>query len=106
MGLIGVSTGRDKESFRVAVAWRPAGAGRQSNGRNVSISKFAKGILAGAVMFGGFASVAMAQDITVGLITKTEGNPFFVKMREGAAGEGRGTRSRPAHLRRQVRRRQ
>ncbi|WP_299638374.1 sugar ABC transporter substrate-binding protein [Devosia sp.] len=28
--------------------------------------------------------VALAQDTTVGLITKTETNPFFVKMREGA----------------------
>ena len=28
--------------------------------------------------------VAVAQDVTVGLITKTETNPFFVKMREGA----------------------
>ncbi|HEY4202937.1 MAG TPA: sugar ABC transporter substrate-binding protein [Devosiaceae bacterium] len=40
--------------------------------------------LAGAVMFGLMASSsAYAADI-VGLITKTEGNPFFVKMREGA----------------------
>ncbi|MBV9243737.1 MAG: sugar ABC transporter substrate-binding protein, partial [Methylobacteriaceae bacterium] len=27
---------------------------------------------------------AMAQQITVGLITKTNTNPFFVKMKEGA----------------------
>ncbi len=27
---------------------------------------------------------AMSDDVLVGLITKTEGNPFFVKMREGA----------------------
>ena len=31
-----------------------------------------------------FAGTAIAGDIVVGLITKTEGNPFFVKMREGA----------------------
>ena len=30
------------------------------------------------------ASASFAQDIKVGLITKTETNPFFVKMREGA----------------------
>ena len=38
--------------------------------------------LAGAVAFA-FIGTASAGDI-VGLITKTEGNPFFVKMREGA----------------------
>ena len=30
------------------------------------------------------ASPAHAQDIVVGLITKTDTNPFFVKMKEGA----------------------
>lgn len=39
--------------------------------------------IVGALVLG-VASSASAQDI-VGLITKTEGNPFFVKMREGAA---------------------
>jgi len=35
-----------------------------------------------------FAVVAAAADpVTVGLITKTETNPFFVKMKEGASGE-------------------
>lgn len=43
-----------------------------------------KAVLAGAVLAGSLVtSPVMAQDI-VGLITKTEGNPFFVKMREGA----------------------
>ena len=40
--------------------------------------------IAGAVMLCGLSTAAMAEDITVGLITKTETNPFFVKMREGA----------------------
>lgn len=42
--------------------------------------------LAGAVVLAGLAGAsALAQDKPiVGLITKTEGNPFFVKMREGA----------------------
>lgn len=41
--------------------------------------------LAGAVVFASMAGAAIAQDKPiVGLITKTEGNPFFVKMREGA----------------------
>lgn len=30
------------------------------------------------------ASLAHAQEIVVGLITKTDSNPFFVKMKEGA----------------------
>ena len=30
------------------------------------------------------ASLAYAQEIVVGLITKTDTNPFFVKMKEGA----------------------
>jgi fructose transport system substrate-binding protein len=32
---------------------------------------------------------ALAADVTVGLITKTESNPFFVKMKEGATEEAR-----------------
>jgi fructose transport system substrate-binding protein len=47
--------------------------------------KLLKLALAGAVVATSMAaSVALAQDVTVGLITKTETNPFFVKMREGA----------------------
>ena len=50
-------------------------------------SKFVKLAVASAVMFGLMAGTsAYAADI-VGLITKTEGNPFFVKMREGAQAE-------------------
>ena len=46
---------------------------------------FLKAALASAVVLGAMtATAAMAQDVTVGLITKTETNPFFVKMREGA----------------------
>lgn len=46
---------------------------------------FLKTALAAAVLLGGTtAGVALADDVTVGLITKTETNPFFVKMREGA----------------------
>jgi fructose transport system substrate-binding protein len=37
-----------------------------------------------ALAFGAMAVPAFAQQQIVGLITKTEGNPFFVKMREGA----------------------
>jgi fructose transport system substrate-binding protein len=40
--------------------------------------------LAGAVMFGLMAGASAYAADTVGLITKTETNPFFVKMREGA----------------------
>ena len=45
---------------------------------------FLKTALAGAVLAAAMAGTAHAQDVTVGLITKTETNPFFVKMREGA----------------------
>lgn len=47
---------------------------------------FLKLALAGTVVLGAMgAAAAIAQDgPVVGLITKTEGNPFFVKMREGA----------------------
>jgi fructose transport system substrate-binding protein len=44
---------------------------------------FWKLALAGTALFGAMATAGVAQD-TVGLITKTETNPFFVKMREGA----------------------
>ena len=46
---------------------------------------FVKAAAAGAVMLGLMCgTAAYAQEAIVGLITKTEGNPFFVKMREGA----------------------
>ena len=45
---------------------------------------FVKVALAGAVMAAAMATTAYSQEVTVGLITKTETNPFFVKMREGA----------------------
>jgi fructose transport system substrate-binding protein len=50
-----------------------------------SKSRLLKAGLVGAVALGvvGVAP-ALADDVTVGLITKTETNPFFVKMREGA----------------------
>ena len=47
--------------------------------------RFLRLALAGTLIVGALAgATAVAQDITVGLITKTETNPFFVKMREGA----------------------
>lgn len=45
---------------------------------------FLKTALVGALVATAMAGTAYAQDVTVGLITKTETNPFFVKMREGA----------------------
>ncbi len=48
-------------------------------------SSLLTGCLAGAVALGAFSiAPAMAEEVIVGLVTKTEGNPFFVKMREGA----------------------
>ncbi|HEU0223546.1 MAG TPA: sugar ABC transporter substrate-binding protein [Paracoccaceae bacterium] len=40
---------------------------------------------ASALALGAMAAPAFAADMIVGLITKTDTNPFFVKMREGAA---------------------
>ena len=45
---------------------------------------FLKATLAAGMMLGAMAGATYAQEVTVGLITKTETNPFFVKMREGA----------------------
>ena len=45
--------------------------------------KFVKAVAVGLALYGSMAGACYAADI-VGLITKTEGNPFFVKMREGA----------------------
>src|SRR5687768_11016900 len=52
----------------------------------MGIKSLLKATLAGAVVLAAMAGAsAIAQDKPiVGLITKTEGNPFFVKMREGA----------------------
>ncbi len=51
-------------------------------------------------------TAVLAQDVTVGLITKTETNPFFVKMREGAEAKAKELGVNADHRRRQVRRRQ
>lgn len=48
------------------------------------MKKFMKIAAAGALTLGLMSGTAFAADTIVGLITKTEGNPFFVKMREGA----------------------
>jgi fructose transport system substrate-binding protein len=52
----------------------------------MGMPRLLKAGLAGVVLLGAMAGTAvLAQDApVVGLITKTEGNPFFVKMREGA----------------------
>lgn len=42
-----------------------------------------------AVVGTALAGPALAADVTVGLITKTESNPFFVKMKEGATTEAK-----------------
>lgn len=48
------------------------------------MGKLLKVAAAGAVMLGLMCGTAAYAQEVVGLITKTEGNPFFVKMREGA----------------------
>ena len=39
---------------------------------------------------GGGGGAGTEEEVTVGLITKTETNPFFVKMKEGAQAEAKG----------------
>ena len=53
-----------------------------------NVSKF-RGVLAGAVLLGAagflaFGAAHAADQVVIGLITKTNTNPFFVKMKEGA----------------------
>ena len=62
--------------------------------------KFLKAAVAGLALCGVAAS-ASAADI-VGLITKTETNPFFVKMREGAEAKAKELGIELHHRRRQV----
>ncbi len=58
----------------------------------------------GLAMLGGGA--ASAEEVIVGLITKTNNNPFFVKMKEGAEAKAKELGVELQQLRRQVRRRQ
>ncbi len=53
----------------------------------MTTTKLMTGLLAGtAIAWAALASPAVAQEDTlIGLITKTDSNPFFVKMREGAS---------------------
>ncbi len=46
-------------------------------------------LLAGLAGLAGVSTTASADDVVIGLITKTETNPFFVKMKEGAAKEAK-----------------
>jgi len=62
-------------SWRPAIPWEDQSVHKQL--------KLIGGIVAATMAFSLVAGSANAADL-VGLITKTEGNPFFVKMREGA----------------------
>ncbi|MDW3225466.1 MAG: sugar ABC transporter substrate-binding protein [Paracoccaceae bacterium] len=48
------------------------------------MKKLLASTILGLSAFGATSSVALAEDITACLITKTDTNPFFVKMKEGA----------------------
>ena len=74
----------------------------------ISKSSLLRSCVAGAIALGVFSiAPAMSEDeIIVGLITKTEGNPFFVKMREGAQAKAKELGIDAPDLCRQVRRRQ
>ena len=52
------------------------------------------GLLAAVAVAALGAAPSFAQDVSACLITKTDTNPFFVKMKEGAHGQGGGARRR------------
>ena len=80
--------GREKPGPRKALAnvtvAAPAACGIRGRKSVHKHLKLISGCVAAAVAFGIGAISAQAAEVTVGLITKTETNPFFVKMREGA----------------------
>ncbi len=65
--------------------WRPVGRHSKMHHWEEVMGKWniMKAAVAGLAFYGAMAGASYAAD-TVGLITKTETNPFFVKMREGA----------------------
>ncbi len=67
--------------------------------KSTTIKLVAAGV---AVAFAAGFAPASADDVLVGLITKTDNNPFFVKMREGAAGQGQRAWRQVSGLCRQV----
>src|SRR4051812_43513811 len=50
----------------------------------MKISMLKRSVAAAAILVAAGITSANAEDILVGLITKTDTNPFFVKMKEGA----------------------
>src|SRR6185312_11350775 len=75
--------GREKVACAPATGCRVAGIRNAYWEEIMDKFKILKAMATGLVLYGAMASTSYAADI-VGLITKTEGNPFFVKMREGA----------------------
>ncbi len=65
-----------------------------------------RSVLGALILSAGFAGAASAADVGACLITKTDNNPFFVKMKEGRLEEGGGARHFVQGLCRQDRRRQ
>jgi ABC-type sugar transport system substrate-binding protein len=78
---------------------RRGGGAKTTGGGNPMRFRTLKCAAAGvAALFALGVTPAISAEILIGLITKTNNNPFFVKMKEGA-------RCPAAELRRQVRRR-
>src|ERR1700744_2979281 len=57
---------------------------RSSTHRRQAMLKFASSLVAAAILAGGTGLAMSADQPVIGLITKTDTNPFFVKMKEGA----------------------
>ena len=88
--------------MRRKMSWDGMRTGRSGH-RAVALAAVAAGLLGMAVAV---APSAHAAEVLVGLITKTDTNPFFVKMKEGAEAKAKELGIKLQSLRRQGRRRQ
>jgi fructose transport system substrate-binding protein len=71
---------------RISLRRAQAPAGRLAPGVRGAVAAFALLLVVGACGGGGSSS-SSSSEVQVGLITKTETNPFFVKMKDGASKE-------------------
>jgi fructose transport system substrate-binding protein len=71
---------------RISLRRAQAPAGRLAPGVRGAVAAFAL-LLVAAACGGGGSSSSSSSEVQVGLITKTDTNPFFVKMKEGASKE-------------------
>jgi fructose transport system substrate-binding protein len=75
-----------QKAQRISLRRAQAPAGRLAPGVRGAVAAFAL-LLVAAACGGGGSSSSSSSEVQVGLITKTDTNPFFVKMKEGASKE-------------------